>query len=52
MPGQNTGRPGKFNTIGEILKAQKEAEARKKAQNKKNAAGLKRSMKKNKKKGK
>ena len=52
MPGQNTGRPGKFNTIGEILKAQKEAEAKKKAQNKKNATGLRKSIKKNKKKGK
>ena len=49
MPGQNTGRPGKFNTIGEILRAKKEAEARKKAQNKKNTAGLKKSIKKNKK---
>ena len=46
MPGQNTGRVGKFNTIGEILKAKKEAEAKKKAQNKKNATGLKKSKKK------
>ena len=46
MPGKNTGRPGKFNTIGEILKAKKEAEAKKKAQNKKNATGLKKSKKK------
>ena len=49
MPGQNTGRAGKFNTIGEILKAKKEAEAKKKAEAKKNAAGLKKSIKKNKK---
>ena len=52
MPGQNTGRPGKFNTIGEILRAKKEAEARKKAEAKKNATGLKKSIKKNNKKGK
>ena len=49
MPGQNTGRIGKFNTIGEILRAKKAAEDRKKAQNKKNAAGLKKANKKNKK---
>ena len=52
MPGKNTGRPGKFNTIGEILRAKKEAEARKKAEAKKNATGLKKSIKKNNKKSK
>lgn len=52
MPGRNSGRIGNFSTIGEILKAQREAEAKKKAQEKKNAAGLRKSMKKNKKKGK
>ena len=52
MPGNNTGRIGNFSTIGEILKAQRDAEAKKKAQNKKNAARLKKANKKNNKKGK
>ena len=52
MPGRNTGRIGNFATIGDIVKAQRDAEAKKKAQNKKNTAGLKKSIKKNNKKGK